>query len=457
MDLKKIDHRFVVTMPKIFGEELTQFLTTAKKHRDLTVELRGDIYIPDDDQFFSDSYKNNDIHSFLYSPRGHYDQSVLERFKPAFIDIDLECDEEAIFSSFGEDQKLILSHHDYHCVPSLEKAEEIVQKMCSYSPWMIKFVAYIQDYSDLRRLEAIRELLNKKCVQYSLFGMGPKAHLTRVLSPLQNCFTYTYLDAYAPSAEGQLPLSFYQYLQNREHPALYGIIGGEQIQRSLSPLLHNKAFQEKGRDAVYSCFPTDDFSGTMKILEELGLKGLSVTAPFKQEAMHFAQSRSSLVERLGVANTLIKKSDGWHAENSDVAGVQEGYPMLKDTKKIGILGAGGVVPAVLLALQELSPLAEITVFARDTEKAKKTLCDWNITIESLTDLIKHSFDAIICTISEDVDLELPPVSHHACSAIDLRYGKETFFLRKAQECGYRVMDGMPMLLAQAKKQQEWFE
>jgi shikimate dehydrogenase len=457
MDLKKIDHRYVITLPKIFGEELTKFLTTEKQHRELLVELRGDIYIPNDDQFFSHSYKKNDSHSFLYSPRGHYDQSVLERFKPAYIDIDLECDGEEIFSSLEEDQKLILSHHDYHCVPSLEKAEEIVQKMCSFSPWMIKFVAYIQDYSDLLRLETIRELLNKKYVQYSLFGMGPKAHLTRVLSPLQNCFTYTYLDAYPPSAEGQLPFSFYQYLQKREHPALYGIIGGEQIQRSLSPSLHNKAFQEKGRDAVYSCFPTDNFSGTMKILEQLGLHGLSVTAPFKNNAMEYADVCSSTVQTLGVANTLIRKNGKWHAENSDVDGVIEGYPQLQRAKNIAILGAGGVVPAVLMALEKINPEIEIDIYVRDLQKAKIQLQGWKCSLYPLSTLKKKIYDAVVCAITEDVLLPLPEPKNTKSIAIDLRYGDETKFLQQARKKGFRRLSGIFMLRAQAEKQQEWFQ
>jgi shikimate dehydrogenase len=450
MDLTPSVHRFVVTLPSQNDEILTYFLTQQKVHQALTIELRSDLGVP----IVNPSLLHSFQPTFLYSPRGKYDPCVIAHYQPTWVDLDLSLDAETIIPSLSAD--LILSHHDYEHTPSYEEIEKIVQKMCSYHPWMIKLAFFIRHYSDLLVFEKVRVLLNKKCVQYTLLGMGPKAHLTRVLSPIFNRFTYTFLDGYPPSAEGQLPLSFYQSLQGRRNPSRYGIIGGNQIQSSLSPSFHNRAFQEKGRDAVYSCFPTYDFEGTMNILEELGLEGLSVTAPFKSKAMEYADSYSPTVQTLGVANTLIRKHGKWHAENSDVDGVINGYPQLQRAKNIAILGAGGVVPAVLMALQVMNPKASITVFARDLQKAKIQLQGWNCSLHPLSALKKKIYDAVVCAITEDVLLPLPEPRNTKSIAIDLRYGDETKFLKKARKKGFRRLSGILMLYAQAEKQQEWF-
>ncbi|MSR67685.1 type I 3-dehydroquinate dehydratase [Candidatus Peribacteria bacterium] len=436
---------FVVTLPLLASKNPRAFALKAKRAGAQILEIRGDI-TPDAKAFASPL-------PLLVAPRGA-GLSFIQQFKPSYVDLDTtEC---LLLRLLPTGVKMILSMHDYKSTPALTVLKNIVQKMYSLKPWMIKLATNVTDYDDLLALWDMQNLLNKKSIRSSVLGMGEKAHLLRITSPIRNCFTYAYLDGAHPSAVGQLPLSFYQSLPRVSSPALFGIIGGSQISSSLSPAIHNALFCKHKIDALYSCFPTDDFKGTVKILQRIGVVGFSVTAPFKKEAFKLAKKHDALTENLGVANTLVKSGSSFSAFNTDVYGIEHGYPELKRVKNIAILGAGGALPSAILAARRLNSDMKITVFARDTKKAARALQKFCVVIKPIRLAIAFKADAVICAVSEDVRLPLPKPSSKSAVAIDLRYGKTTAFMHDAKKQGYRVCDGMPMLVNQAQKQFEHF-
>ncbi|MDD5054752.1 MAG: type I 3-dehydroquinate dehydratase [Candidatus Peribacteraceae bacterium] len=412
--------------------------------------------------------------------------------------------------------KLIVSYHNYDRTPSLSDLQKIVQKMCAKSGtrrpgcggvgkiWAIKIATKIVDYKDLLIHRDLHDWMKSFCraakfcgsTKQIVLGMGDKAYYSRITSPMRNVLTYTFLHGSEAAAPGQLPISFYKILNQgsrypwrpkpclqgivtkkrgrrllpaeksaKSYQKIFGIIGGDQIVHSLSPTIHNLLFQQYGIDALYSCFPTDDFKGTMKILEKLGIAGLSVTAPFKHDAFAFTDQVDPIGKELGAVNTLIKKNGMWKAFNTDVIGIERGYPFLKLAQSIAILGAGGVVPAVIEGIRRINSEACITVFARDPEKAERDfihrchgstpLTMTTIRVCLLDEAINATADAVICAVSQDIALPLP--KHGIKSvAIDLRYGKETKFLRSAAAKGFRVYDGLSMLLHQALAQFQLF-
>ncbi len=442
----------VVTLPLSATKRARQFALKAKKAGAKLLEIRGDI-TPNVKAFDSSL-------PILVSPRGA-GLGFIRRFKPSYVDLDTaEC---LLLRSLPIRVKVILSLHDYKSTPALTALKNIVQKMYSLKPWMIKLATVVNDYDDVLKLWNLQELLNKKSIRSTVSGMGEKAHLLRVTSPIRNELTYTFLDGTEPSAIGQLPLSFYRLLPQartclpaRQAPALFGIIGGNQIVSSLSPVIHNTLFRKHKINALYSCFPTENFKKTIKILQKIGVQGFSVTAPFKREAFAMAKKHDAITRRLGVANTLVKSGTGFRAFNTDVYGIQKGYPELKKAKDIAILGAGGALPSAIIAIRRLNTNASITIFARNTKKAKAALQKFCVSIEPMCYVASFKSDAVICAVSEDVSLPVPKPSSKSAVAIDLRYGKITSFMRDAGKLGYRVCDGMPMLVNQAQKQFQHF-
>lgn len=124
-------------------------------------------------------------------------------------------------------------------------------------------------------------------------------------------------------APGQLPFSamknLYRYDHISESTEVFAVLG-DPIGHSLSPLLHNRAFQHHDIDAVYLPIriPRDSFDESLNALNWLGIRGYSVTIPHKSAARNYAHEQDDSVSKIGAANTLYKSADGvWHATNTD--------------------------------------------------------------------------------------------------------------------------------------------
>jgi 3-dehydroquinate dehydratase/shikimate dehydrogenase len=109
---------------------------------------------------------------------------------------------------------------------------------------------------------------------------------------------------------------------------LYGIVG-RSVLHSRSPRLHNAKYRADGRTAIFLPFPTLDLTemgdgmAAVQELAQLGLslRGLTVTAPFKEAALALADSRSAPAVNAGSANLLVRHNSSWRAETTDPQGV----------------------------------------------------------------------------------------------------------------------------------------
>src|SRR5690606_24143587 len=89
----------------------------------------------------------------------------------------------------------------------------------------------------------------------------------------------------------------------------------------LSPLVHGAVFRERGQDAVDVDLSTPEFAQVAEVARTLPLSGLSVTAPFKTDALEFADDADATAREIGAANTLVRGDDGrFFASNTDAPG-----------------------------------------------------------------------------------------------------------------------------------------
>lgn len=147
---------------------------------------------------------------------------------------------------------------------------------------------------------------------------------------------------------------------------------GTPITHSLSPVLHRAAYQA----LVLSDWSYEKIECAEAELSDVvaGLddewRGLSVTMPGKRVALQLATSASELARSVGAANTLVRRSDGWYADNTDVAGVVGALHAVGVTSVAGavVLGAGGTAGAVLAALRVMGETAP-TVLVREPARA----------------------------------------------------------------------------------------
>lgn len=138
-----------------------------------------------------------------------------------------------------------------------------------------------------------------------------------------------------------------------QHTALYGVIGNP-VRHSLSPALHNAAFSATSLNAVYLAFEIEDIEECVKGIRALGIKGTSITIPFKTAVMPFLDEIDPLARRIGAVNTIANDNGRLKGYNTDALGALKA---LEEKIKLPgmtclIIGAGGAARAIGFMLKE---------------------------------------------------------------------------------------------------------
>tara|TARA_B100001109_G_scaffold226451_1_gene200561 strand:+ start:500 stop:1300 length:801 start_codon:yes stop_codon:yes gene_type:complete len=153
------------------------------------------------------------------------------------------------------------------------------------------------------------------------------------------------------------------------------LIIGNPVSHSLSPLIHNYWFQKYKLDAVYEKkeVKENELKNIIKNIKDEKIFGANVTVPFKQTIIPYLDELSELSNKTQSVNTIYKKNNLIIGDNTDMYGfaqsiLKQNYHL--QDKKALILGAGGVVPSIIEALEYLS-VKKIFIMNRTIEKVEK--------------------------------------------------------------------------------------
>ena len=151
---------------------------------------------------------------------------------------------------------------------------------------------------------------------------------------------------------------------------LLGIIGGY---GSLSPLMHRACFRELGLDYEYVEFNLKDLKRGMEGVRGLGVRGLSVTVPYKREVMEYMDWVEEEARLIGAVNTVVNDGGYLRGYNTDGMGAYEairnaGYRL--EGKNVIILGNGGSARAILYVLLKSGGVGGVVVVGRSLEKLR---------------------------------------------------------------------------------------
>lgn len=363
-------------------------------------------------------------------------------------------------------RSLILSHHDLVRTPADADLDDLYARMCDAGADIVKIVTTPQTIGDIARLLhfACRATRSGRRPLIAL-AMGPMGQATRVLAARTGApFTYASLRRGAEAAPGQIPAaelrSGYRIQNLTSSTRVFGIVGSD-VTRSLSPAIHNAAFEATGIDAVYVPFSSDDLSGFMQVAAAVDLDGFSVTRPFKRDVIAFLTSADSSAESAASVNTVTRYGTSWTGSSTDGHGVVTPLSRHLDIvgARVAILGAGGAARAAASALAAVG--ARVDLSARDDHKARATAASLGVQATPWTDRARGAYDVIInaTPLGSHEALDETPVSRERLRTeavvFDMVYAPlETRLLREARAAGCRTIDGVSMLVAQAAAQFE---
>jgi shikimate dehydrogenase len=244
-----------------------------------------------------------------------------------------------------------------------------------------------------------------------------------------------------------------------------GIIG-DPVAHSLSPAIHNAAFDASGLDWVYVAFPVSAGAGAEAVgaVRTLGLGGLSVTMPHKVDAATACDELSDHARALGAVNTIVPLVGGaLRGESTDGDGFLRALAeedFAPDGRRCLVLGAGGAARAIVLALGRAG--ATVTIAARRAEAARGAAAlavgSQGIDFQAVDTAVADA-DLIVNATPLGMQREPPPFDPlllHADQVIfdAVYFPNETPLLAAARACGARATNGLAMLVHQAALQFE---
>lgn len=257
------------------------------------------------------------------------------------------------------------------------------------------------------------------------------------------------------------------------HTKLTGLLGSP-VSHSISPMMHNEAFQQLGLDYAYMAFDIEleKLASVVEAFRIMNVRGFNLTMPHKNAMCSLCDSLSPAAEIIGAVNTVVNDNGHLTGHTTDGIGYmrglnEDGYDIIG--KKMTLLGAGGAATSIFVQAA-LDGVSEISIFNRRSpfwNRAEQiidmlkehTNCKIKLYDYSDPNILKREIsESVILTNGTSVGMAPnaeqslitnSSVFHKDLIVSDVIYNpRETFLLRQAKEAGCRTQNGLYMLLYQ---------
>ena len=235
---------------------------------------------------------------------------------------------------------------------------------------------------------------------------------------------------------------------------VYGIVGSR-LAHTLSPEMHNAAFKVIGMNAVYKVFETKNLKESLRNMVSAGIKGLSVTIPYKTEVIPLLDEIDKEALRLGSVNTIVNSSGRLIGFNTDAQGflASLGPDGINSYKNALIIGAGGAARAVAFSLIDNG--ISVTITNRSEARGWALAMELGCYFLPLKDLRECKADLLVNTTPVGMwpDVDICPIPQQLLrkdmTVIDVIYNPlETRLLSIAGARGCRTIRGITMFVYQ---------
>ena len=380
-------------------------------------------------------------------------------------------------------KRVIYSSHNFFNIPAdIEKiyedlSVESVNKNPNKQTNIVKIAAQANDAKDGLELMKLLERAKTENRELIPIAMGESGVWTRLLGLSRGAFmTFAALDEDSATAPGQLTaqemIDVYRVKELDETSEIYGLVAGS-VAYSVSPHMHNAAFKNHKMNAVYVPFAVKNLEEFVRRMVnpktreiDWNFGGFSVTIPHKIEIMKFLDFVDETAQKIGAVNTVKIDGDKLLGFNTDADGfikpLKNAYGDLNGAR-VAVFGAGGAARACVYAL--LRESANVTVFARNSEKAESLATDFDIEIRDLQSQASSfkNFNIVVNATplgmkKGGLENETPATAEQLEGVglvYDLVYNPfETKLMREAGEVFVPTIGGLAMLVAQAMAQQK---
>jgi 3-dehydroquinate dehydratase/shikimate dehydrogenase len=378
------------------------------------------------------------------------------------VDLEIESAENALapLDALRSKGRLVLSYHNYDGTPS---PETVLRRMLRIPADAYKIVTTARKPSDNCRILELTKAHPR--TPLIVLGMGETGFPTRVLSTAWGgLFTYAAPNASEGTASGQVTARILRQLYRVEKfsrsAKVYGVIA-DPVRHSISPAVHNRAFQAHRLDAVYLPFLVHpaQLKDFFVLADKLPVAGFSVTIPHKQKILRYLDVVDPLARRIGAVNTVWKKAGKWRGTNTDAEAVR--VPLSRKLRlcksSILLVGNGGAARSAAYALTESG--AKVFVVGRNPDRVRSLARSCGAEPLLREQAEKRRFDALVHATS----LGMYPHTEGcffqnsipADVVFDMVYNPmETTLARRAAEQGATVIPGLQMFVEQATRQFE---
>ncbi|OGK19041.1 shikimate dehydrogenase [Candidatus Roizmanbacteria bacterium RIFCSPHIGHO2_01_FULL_39_8] len=246
------------------------------------------------------------------------------------------------------------------------------------------------------------------------------------------------------------------------------IIIGDPVEHSLSPALHNSAYESLGIDDQFvylgSRVKIENIKSVVEAMRVMNIRGLTCTIPHKIEVMKYLDWIDETAKKIGAVNSVVNDDGVLKGYNTDWLGVVtplERITSLKN-KKVAVLGAGGVARSIIFGVQKKG--AQVTVLSRTLEKAKQLAGEFECEATSLSNKLTIQQANILINATPigmhpyesktPMDTSLITKNHIVFDAVYIPY--ETQLLKVARKRSAKIIHGVEMLLYQGTAQFELY-
>jgi 3-dehydroquinate dehydratase / shikimate dehydrogenase len=355
---------------------------------------------------------------------------------------------------------LILSHHNFKATKKLD------EQFAAMNQYPADFYKLVSTATNLYDNVVMMKFLEKTSGKHEMVGvcMGEQGIISRALAVRAgSVFTFGAASKGEETAPGQVTAGelrdIYRIEMVDQATQVYGVVG-DPISHSLSPVMMNAAFRRETVNAVYLALHAKSLKDLLACVQDIPIRGLSVTMPYKQEILDALENSDPVTKQIGACNTVVRAADGkLYGFNTDVAGIvvplEQRMPLTGT--RVLIAGAGGAARAAAFGLKAKG--AEVFITNRTPGKGQTLARQAKVKYMKRAEVAKQRFDVILNATPVGMNgSKQSPLEEKELNTkyvFDLVYTPaETKLIKMARAKNIAVIPGLEMFVQQGARQFE---